>query len=190
MFIAHGLDRREPIDAMPGVDHLSIAHAVDEAGEAPALTAPQTDLDRLQLLEQLILPRSSGRLRLDQRRQIAPRLDDGCGVVDDDVTLDAAALDQPRAPVGERDGVAAQPFGTSARHGDSGLLAHQPHPFTSLVGGAVVLMGLSPDPTAPPTVCVAAAQDRWTVQNAAADHTATPARRWRLASSRPRQPPG
>src|SRR6202000_3498346 len=34
MFVAHGVDRREPIPAMPGVDHLSIAHAVQEAGDA------------------------------------------------------------------------------------------------------------------------------------------------------------
>src|SRR5436305_10011578 len=37
MFVAHGIDRREPIEAMPGVDRRSIAHAVDEAGEAAAL---------------------------------------------------------------------------------------------------------------------------------------------------------
>ena len=36
MFVAHGVDRREPIPAMPGVDHLSIAHAVQEAGDAYA----------------------------------------------------------------------------------------------------------------------------------------------------------
>src|SRR5438067_2524586 len=40
MFIAHGIDRREPITAMPGVDRLSIAHAVTEAGEAAALGIP------------------------------------------------------------------------------------------------------------------------------------------------------
>jgi porphobilinogen synthase len=40
MFVAHGLDRREPIAAMPGIDHLSIAHAVQEAGEASALGIP------------------------------------------------------------------------------------------------------------------------------------------------------
>jgi porphobilinogen synthase len=40
MFVAHGLDRREPIAAMPGVDRLSIAHAVAEAGEAHALGIP------------------------------------------------------------------------------------------------------------------------------------------------------
>jgi porphobilinogen synthase len=40
MFVAHGLDRREPIEAMPGVSRLSIAHAVDEAGEAAALGIP------------------------------------------------------------------------------------------------------------------------------------------------------
>jgi porphobilinogen synthase len=40
MFVAHGIDRREPISAMPGVDRLSIAHAVAEAGEAAALGIP------------------------------------------------------------------------------------------------------------------------------------------------------
>jgi porphobilinogen synthase len=40
MFVAHGLDRREPIAAMPGVDRLSVAHAVQEAGEAAALGIP------------------------------------------------------------------------------------------------------------------------------------------------------
>jgi porphobilinogen synthase len=37
MFVAHGIDRREPIGTMPGVDRLSIAHAVAEAGEAARL---------------------------------------------------------------------------------------------------------------------------------------------------------
>jgi porphobilinogen synthase len=40
MFVAHGIDRREPIDAMPGIDRLSIAHAVAEAGEVAALGVP------------------------------------------------------------------------------------------------------------------------------------------------------
>ncbi|HEX8977187.1 MAG TPA: porphobilinogen synthase [Solirubrobacteraceae bacterium] len=40
MFVAHGLDRREPVAAMPGIDRLSIAHAVAEAGEAKALGIP------------------------------------------------------------------------------------------------------------------------------------------------------
>ena len=40
MFVAHGIDRREPIEAMPGVDRLSIAHAVAEAGEAAGLGIP------------------------------------------------------------------------------------------------------------------------------------------------------
>ncbi len=40
MFVAHGVDRREPIPAMPGVDRLSIAHAVDEAGEAKGVGIP------------------------------------------------------------------------------------------------------------------------------------------------------
>ncbi len=40
LFVAHGIDRREPIAAMPGIDHLSIAHAVAEAGDAHALGIP------------------------------------------------------------------------------------------------------------------------------------------------------
>jgi porphobilinogen synthase len=40
MFVAHGVDRREAIPSMPGVDRLSIAHAVAEAGEACALGIP------------------------------------------------------------------------------------------------------------------------------------------------------
>jgi porphobilinogen synthase len=40
MFVAHGIDRREPIEAMPGVDRLSIAHAIEEAGQAAALGIP------------------------------------------------------------------------------------------------------------------------------------------------------
>jgi porphobilinogen synthase len=40
MFVAHGLDRREPIPSMPGIDHLSIAHAVAEAGDAQRLGIP------------------------------------------------------------------------------------------------------------------------------------------------------
>jgi porphobilinogen synthase len=40
LFVAHGIDRREPIEAMPGIDRLSIAHAVTEAGEAAALGLP------------------------------------------------------------------------------------------------------------------------------------------------------
>ncbi|MGN6167475.1 MAG: porphobilinogen synthase [Solirubrobacteraceae bacterium] len=40
LFVAHGLDRREPIQAMPGVDRLSIGHAVTEAAEAAQLGIP------------------------------------------------------------------------------------------------------------------------------------------------------
>ena len=40
MFVAHGLDRREPIKAMPGIERLSIAHAVDEVGELAELGVP------------------------------------------------------------------------------------------------------------------------------------------------------
>jgi porphobilinogen synthase len=40
MFVAHGVDRREPIGTLPGIDRLSIAHAVDDAREAAALGIP------------------------------------------------------------------------------------------------------------------------------------------------------
>jgi len=40
MFVVHGSERREPIAAMPGIDRLSISHAVEEAGQAAALGIP------------------------------------------------------------------------------------------------------------------------------------------------------
>jgi porphobilinogen synthase len=40
MFVVLGLDGREPIAAMPGIDRLSISAAVEEAGEAAALGVP------------------------------------------------------------------------------------------------------------------------------------------------------
>jgi porphobilinogen synthase len=40
MFVQLGTDSRTPIVAMPGIDRLSIAHAVDEAGEAHSLGIP------------------------------------------------------------------------------------------------------------------------------------------------------
>ena len=40
MFVELGTDGRTPIDAMPGIDRLSISHAVEEAGEAAALGIP------------------------------------------------------------------------------------------------------------------------------------------------------
>ncbi|HEX8105271.1 MAG TPA: porphobilinogen synthase, partial [Solirubrobacteraceae bacterium] len=40
MFVVHGSDTRTPIASMPGIDHLSIGHAVEEAGEAAALGIP------------------------------------------------------------------------------------------------------------------------------------------------------
>src|SRR5215216_1390535 len=40
MFVELGTDSRTPIEAMPGVDRLSISHAVEEAGEAYALGIP------------------------------------------------------------------------------------------------------------------------------------------------------
>jgi porphobilinogen synthase len=40
MFVELGTDRRTPIEAMPGVERLSISHAVGEAGEAKALGIP------------------------------------------------------------------------------------------------------------------------------------------------------
>jgi porphobilinogen synthase len=40
LFVAHGLDRREPIEAMPGIDRLSIGHAVTEAADVAELGIP------------------------------------------------------------------------------------------------------------------------------------------------------
>jgi porphobilinogen synthase len=40
LFVAHGLDRRESIEAMPGIDRLSIRHAVTEAAEVAELGVP------------------------------------------------------------------------------------------------------------------------------------------------------
>src|SRR3954471_13762161 len=40
MFVELGTDSRTPIDSMPGIERLSILHAVDEAGEAKELGIP------------------------------------------------------------------------------------------------------------------------------------------------------
>jgi porphobilinogen synthase len=40
MFVVAGQDTRTPIPSMPGIDHLSIDHAVEEAGSAHALGIP------------------------------------------------------------------------------------------------------------------------------------------------------
>ena len=40
LFVELGTDSRAPIDAMPGIERLSISHAVEEAGEAVALGIP------------------------------------------------------------------------------------------------------------------------------------------------------
>jgi len=40
LFVTHGTARREPIAAMPGVERLTIEHAVDEAARAAALGIP------------------------------------------------------------------------------------------------------------------------------------------------------
>jgi porphobilinogen synthase len=40
MFVELGTDTRTPIEAMPGVDRLSISHAVEEAGQAHELGVP------------------------------------------------------------------------------------------------------------------------------------------------------
>jgi porphobilinogen synthase len=40
MFVELGIDSRTPIEAMPGIDRLSISHAVEEAGEAHSLGIP------------------------------------------------------------------------------------------------------------------------------------------------------
>jgi porphobilinogen synthase len=40
LFVTHGADAREPIESMPGVERLSIEHAVAEAGEAAEFGVP------------------------------------------------------------------------------------------------------------------------------------------------------
>lgn len=40
LFVTHGTDRREPIGAMPGVERMTIEHAVEEAAAAAALGIP------------------------------------------------------------------------------------------------------------------------------------------------------
>ena len=40
MFVRHGTDGRTPIPSLPGIDHLSISAAADEAAEAAALGIP------------------------------------------------------------------------------------------------------------------------------------------------------
>jgi len=40
LFVEHGTDRRTPIEAMPGIERLSISHAVEEAGDARAAGVP------------------------------------------------------------------------------------------------------------------------------------------------------
>src|SRR5918999_3755157 len=40
MFVELGTDTRTPIEAMPGIERLSISHAVDEAGEAAGVGIP------------------------------------------------------------------------------------------------------------------------------------------------------
>ena len=40
LFVELGTDSRTPIEAMPGVERLSISHAVEDAGSAHALGVP------------------------------------------------------------------------------------------------------------------------------------------------------
>ena len=40
LFVTHGTDRREPIEAMPGVERLTISHLADEAQEIASLGIP------------------------------------------------------------------------------------------------------------------------------------------------------
>jgi porphobilinogen synthase len=40
LFVTHGSDRREPIEAMPGIERLTISHLEDEAGKIAALGIP------------------------------------------------------------------------------------------------------------------------------------------------------
>jgi porphobilinogen synthase len=40
LFVTHGANRREPVEAMPGIERLTISHLEDEAGEIAALGIP------------------------------------------------------------------------------------------------------------------------------------------------------
>ena len=40
LFVTHGADRREPIEAMPGIERLTISHLEDEAGDIVSLGIP------------------------------------------------------------------------------------------------------------------------------------------------------
>jgi porphobilinogen synthase len=40
LFVTHGSDRREPVEAMPGVERLTISHLAEEASEIAALGIP------------------------------------------------------------------------------------------------------------------------------------------------------
>jgi porphobilinogen synthase len=40
LFVVHGSDRREPIEAMPGIERLTISHLADEANEIASLGIP------------------------------------------------------------------------------------------------------------------------------------------------------
>jgi porphobilinogen synthase len=40
LFVTHGSDRREPVEAMPGIERLTISHLEDEAGAIAALGIP------------------------------------------------------------------------------------------------------------------------------------------------------
>jgi porphobilinogen synthase len=40
LFVTHGTDRREPIEAMPGIERLTISHLAEEASEIAALGIP------------------------------------------------------------------------------------------------------------------------------------------------------
>src|SRR5919109_4853818 len=40
LFVTHGSDRREPVEAMPGIERLTISHLAEEAREIAALGIP------------------------------------------------------------------------------------------------------------------------------------------------------
>src|SRR6185503_709922 len=40
LFVTHGSDKREPVEAMPGIERLTISHLAEEASEIAALGIP------------------------------------------------------------------------------------------------------------------------------------------------------
>jgi porphobilinogen synthase len=115
LFVTHGSDRREPIEAMPGVERLTISHLEAEAGEIAALGIPAVLLfgipsDKDEVASEAYDPEGIVQLAVRALKQAQPSLTvitDVClceymshghcgivradGEVDNDVTLELLA---------------------------------------------------------------------------------------------------